>query len=182
MVYSCVLLAEKKISKEQKQEKKIRQKIKEKIVKENRRYRKGAHKEHSIALLFVVPFALFISVATFNTCFLSSLFPLLFITTGDRNTYRPATRTSALDIYSILLSVTDLCAIYIYLFFFRASQAPHILQIGTEKDPCNLSVNRIVTRLITRGDVVLRLQGLGLCDLKPDRCVALRTNRCLSST
>jgi hypothetical protein len=29
-----------------------------------------------------------------------------------------------------------------------------------------------VTRLITRGDVVLRLQGPGLCDLKPDRCVA----------
>jgi hypothetical protein len=26
--------------------------------------------------------------------------------------------------------------------------------------------------LITRGDVVLRLQGSGLCDLKPDRCVA----------
>jgi hypothetical protein len=33
-------------------------------------------------------------------------------------------------------------------------------------------VNRIVTQLITRGDVVLRLQGSGLCDLKPDRCVA----------
>jgi hypothetical protein len=29
-----------------------------------------------------------------------------------------------------------------------------------------------VTRLITREDVVLRLQGFGLCDLKPDRCVA----------
>jgi hypothetical protein len=33
-------------------------------------------------------------------------------------------------------------------------------------------VNRIVTWLITKGDVVLRLQGSGLCDLKPDRCVA----------
>jgi hypothetical protein len=33
-------------------------------------------------------------------------------------------------------------------------------------------VNRIVTRLLTKGDVVLRLQGSGLCDLKPDRCVA----------
>jgi hypothetical protein len=32
-------------------------------------------------------------------------------------------------------------------------------------------VNQIVTWLITKGDVVLRLQGLGLCDLKPDRCV-----------
>jgi len=111
-----------------------------KIVKENRRYRKGAHKEHSIALLFVVPFALFISVATFNTCFLSSLFPLLFITTGDRNTYRPATRTSALDIYSILLSVTDLCATYIYLFFFRASQAPHIYFRSVQKKVLAISV------------------------------------------
>jgi hypothetical protein len=80
-----VLLAEKKISKDQKQEKYWIKKIKEKIVKENRRYRNGAHKEHSIALLFVVPFALFISVATFNTCFLSSVFPLLFVTTGDRS-------------------------------------------------------------------------------------------------
>jgi hypothetical protein len=34
-------------------------------------------------------------------------------------------------------------------------------------------VNRIVTRLITRGDVVLRLQDSGLCDLKSDQCVAL---------
>ena len=36
---------------------------------------------------------------------------------GARNTYRPTTRTSALDIYLILLSVTDLCATYIYFFF-----------------------------------------------------------------
>ena len=140
MVYSCVLLAEKKISKEQKQEKKIGQKNKrKKIVKENRRYRKGAHKEHSIALLFVVPFALFISVATFNTCFLSSLFPLLFITTGDRNTYRPATRTSALDIYSILLSVTDLCATYIYLFFFVPPKL-HIYFRSVQKKTLAISV------------------------------------------
>ena len=40
-------------------------------------------------------------------------------------------------------------------------------------------VNRIVTRLITRGDVVLKLQGSGLCDMKPDRCVALQPNHCL---
>jgi hypothetical protein len=33
-------------------------------------------------------------------------------------------------------------------------------------------VNQIVTRLITREDVVLKLQGLGLCDLKLDWCVA----------
>lgn len=36
-------------------------------------------------------------------------------------------------------------------------------------------VNKIVARLITkaRGDVVLRLQASGLCDLKLYRCVAL---------
>jgi hypothetical protein len=32
-------------------------------------------------------------------------------------------------------------------------------------------VNRIETWLITRGDVVLRLLGLGLCDLMLDQCV-----------
>ena len=37
-------------------------------------------------------------------------------------------------------------------------------------------VNRIVTRLITRGVVVLRLQEFGSLDLKPDRCVALHQN------
>ena len=131
----CSLLR-KKYQKSKSKKKKIRQKNKrKKIVKENRRYRKGAHKEHSIALLFVVSFALFISVATFNTCFLSSLFPLLFITTGDRNTYRPATRTSALDIYSILLSVTDLCATHthIYIYFSCLPSSTYILQISTEK-------------------------------------------------
>jgi hypothetical protein len=38
-------------------------------------------------------------------------------------------------------------------------------------------VNRIVTQVITRGDVVLRLQGSGFCDLKPNRCIALRPNQ-----
>jgi hypothetical protein len=38
-------------------------------------------------------------------------------------------------------------------------------------------VNQIVTWLLTRGDVVLRLQGLGLCDMKPYWCVPLRPNR-----
>jgi hypothetical protein len=61
VVYSLL----RKISKEQKQEKKFGQKKeKKKIAKEKRRDKKGAHKEHSIALLFVVPFTL-------------SVFPLL---------------------------------------------------------------------------------------------------------
>ena len=45
---------------------------------------------------------------------------------GTRNTYRPATRTSVLDIYSILLSVIDLCATYKYFCSFCAIQAPYI--------------------------------------------------------
>jgi hypothetical protein len=54
-----VLLADKKISKEQKQGKNLNKKReKKKIAKEKRRGQKGAHKEHSIDLLFVVPFAL----------------------------------------------------------------------------------------------------------------------------
>jgi hypothetical protein len=58
-VYCCVLLAKNKISKEQKQGKKFwTKKEKKKIAKEKKRYQKGAHKEHSIALLFVVPFVL----------------------------------------------------------------------------------------------------------------------------
>jgi hypothetical protein len=113
--------------------KKLDKKSKEKIAKEKRRDRKGAHKEHSIALLFVVPFAL-------------SVFPLLpFILVSlpcfhncARNMYRPTTMTSALDIYSILLSITKLCATYIYLFFMYLPSSTYILQISTEKDPCNL--------------------------------------------
>jgi hypothetical protein len=37
-------------------------------------------------------------------------------------------------------------------------------------------VNRVVTRLITRGIVVLRLQGSRSLDLKPDRCVTSALN------
>jgi hypothetical protein len=58
-----VLLAEKKYQKSKIKEKNWTKKEK-KIAKEKRRDRKGAHKEHSIALLFMVPFAL-------------SVFPLL---------------------------------------------------------------------------------------------------------
>jgi hypothetical protein len=57
-----VLLPEKKYQKSKSKEKNLDKK--EKIAKEKRRDRKGAHKEHSIALLFVVSFAL-------------SVFPLL---------------------------------------------------------------------------------------------------------
>jgi Flp pilus assembly protein TadB len=53
-----VLLAEKKNIKRVKARKKIGQKKRKKIAKQKRRDQKGAHKEHSIALLFVVPFTL----------------------------------------------------------------------------------------------------------------------------
>ena len=73
--------------------------------------------EHSIALLFVVPFALsMFPLLPFILVSIHTYFTPLFIATGARNTYGPATRTSALDIYLILLSVTDLCATYTYLF------------------------------------------------------------------
>jgi hypothetical protein len=51
-----VLLAEKKYQKSKIKKKKLDKK--KKIAKEKRRDRKGARKEHSIALLFVVPFTL----------------------------------------------------------------------------------------------------------------------------
>jgi hypothetical protein len=38
-------------------------------------------------------------------------------------------------------------------------------------------VNQVVTRLITRGVVVLRLQGFGSSDLEPDQCFTLRPRR-----
>jgi hypothetical protein len=53
-----VLLAEKKYQKSKSKKKIWTKKEKKKIAKEKRRDKKGAHKEHSIALLFVVPFAL----------------------------------------------------------------------------------------------------------------------------
>jgi hypothetical protein len=59
----CSLLR-KKYQKSKSKEKNLDKKEKKKIAKEKRRDQKGAHKEHSIALLFVVPFAL-------------SVFPLL---------------------------------------------------------------------------------------------------------
>jgi predicted nucleic acid-binding Zn ribbon protein len=58
-VYSCVLLSEKKKYQKSKSKEKIcTKKEKKRISKERRRDKKGAHKEHLIALLFVVPFGL----------------------------------------------------------------------------------------------------------------------------
>jgi len=84
--------------------------------------------------LFVVPFALSLFVATYHTCF-----PLFLSQIGARNTYMPATRTSVLlDHYSALLSVTDLCATYIYLFICVPSKIHILLQISIPRGSCNL--------------------------------------------
>jgi len=94
-----------------------KKKTKNSKIKE-KRSKKGAYRKYSIALLFIVPFAL--SIFLFLSFILVSIhtyFTPLFITAGGRKTYSPATRTSALDIYSILLSVSDLCATYTYLYF-----------------------------------------------------------------
>jgi hypothetical protein len=69
MVCSCVFFAEEKYQKSKGKKKSLDKKKKRKKEK-----RKEALKEHPKALLSVVPFALFMSVATFHTCFLSSLF------------------------------------------------------------------------------------------------------------
>ena len=91
--------------------------IEKRKEKNSKRKEKRSKKEHSIALLFVVPFVLSIfPLLPFILVSIHIYFTRLFITTHARNTYRPATRTSALNIYSILLSVTHLCAIYIYSF------------------------------------------------------------------
>jgi hypothetical protein len=63
---------------------------------------------------------------------------------------------------SIIVTILELCVILFLLVFFDSQLGISLLG----------EVNWIVKRLITRGDLVLRLQGWGLCDLKPDRCVA----------
>ena len=74
------------------------------------------------------------SLISFILVFLSCLSQI-----GARNTYRPATRTSALDIYSILLSVTDLCATYKYFCSFVCfPSSTYTLQISTPRVSCNL--------------------------------------------
>jgi uncharacterized membrane protein (DUF106 family) len=114
-----VLLAKEKISKVQMEEKKFGQKKRKEKNSKRKEIEKGEHRKHSIALLFVVPFALTIFLLLpFILVSIYTFFTPLFITIGDRNTYRIATRTSAPDIYSILLSITDLCATYTYLFFY----------------------------------------------------------------
>jgi hypothetical protein len=76
MVCPCVLLAEEKISKEQKQGKKVWiEKRKEKIVKEKRRDRKRSTQGTLSSSIICGTFCLVhISVATFHTCFYSYLF------------------------------------------------------------------------------------------------------------
>ena len=136
MVYSCVLLAEKKISKEQKQEKKVWTKKRKEYNNNSKREEKRREMEHirntqklyCLCCLFLVC----VSIATFHTCFTP-----LIVTTGARNTYRTTTRTNALDIYSILLSVTDLCAIY-KLFLFLCLPSSTYTSDQYRKRPCNL--------------------------------------------
>jgi hypothetical protein len=111
-----------------KKKKRKNSKIKEKIKE------KGAHKEYLNSSIICDAFL----PCPYFRCYLSYLFHSLVCHNWCRNTYRPATRTRALDIYSILLYVTELCATYIYLFFVCLPSFIYILQISTEKDPCNL--------------------------------------------
>jgi len=129
VVCPSILLAKKKIKGQKKKWTK-----KEKIVK-NRRDRKRSTQGTLNSSIICGAFCLVhISIATFHIYFTP-----LFIITGARNTYRPATRTSALNIYSTLLYVTNLCAIYTYLFFcvppklhiyFRSAQKRTLAILG----------------------------------------------------
>jgi hypothetical protein len=66
---------------------------------------------------------------------------------------------------SIVVTTIELCTFKFLLVFYESHARISLLN----------EVNWIVTRLISNGTVVLRLQGMGLCDLKPDRCVEIST-------
>jgi hypothetical protein len=104
----CSLL--RKHIKRAKERKKIGQeKEKKKIAKEKRRDKKGAHKERSIALLFVVSFAL-------------SVFPLLsFILVS-----LPCVSQQVLWIFIQYCYLLLNCVPHIYICSLCAFQAPHI--------------------------------------------------------
>jgi len=110
-------------------------KEKKKIVKEKRREkRKGAHKEHPVALLFAVPFAL--SIFPLLPFILISLPCLSQLLLGTCIGQQLGQVLWTFIQYCYLLLT---CVPYINYFSLCASQAPHILQISTEKEPYNLS-------------------------------------------
>ena len=88
-----------------------------------------------------VLFLVCVVVAIHHTCFSHPCYLAIHHTcllhTWYLEHFRPATRTSTLDYNSALLFVTNLCARYTY-YSLCAFQAPQILQISTDKGPCNL--------------------------------------------
>jgi hypothetical protein len=68
---------------------------------------------------------------------------------------------------STVVTSIELCTFKFLLVFFDSHAGISLPGV----------VNQIVTRLITREEVVLRLKGSGLCIPKLDQCVAYPTNR-----
>jgi hypothetical protein len=108
-------------------------KEKKKIAKEKRRDKKGAHKEHSIALLFVVPFAL--SIFSLLSFILVSLPCVSQLVLGTRIGQQLGQVLWTFIQYCYLLLN---CMPHIYLFFVCLPSSTYILHIRIEKDPCNL--------------------------------------------
>jgi uncharacterized protein YqhQ len=128
-----VLLEDKKYQKSKSMGKNLDKK-KKKIAKEKRRDRIGAHKEHSIALLFVVSFALSVFL----------LLPFILVSLSCLSQLVLETRIGQ-QLGQVLWTFIQYCYLllncvpHIYLFFVCLPSSTYILQISTEKDPCNLS-------------------------------------------
>jgi hypothetical protein len=123
----CSLL--RKNIKKSKSKKKIwTKKRKEQIAKEKRRDKKGAHKEHSIALLFVVPFALSVFL----------LLPFILISLPCASQLVLGTRIGQ-QLRQVLWTFIQYCYLLlnyvprIYICSLCAFQAPHIYSRSVQK-------------------------------------------------
>jgi hypothetical protein len=112
-----------------KKAKKIRQKKRKKqIAKEKRRDKKAAHKEHSIALLFVVPFALFVF----------PLLPFIFVSLSCASQLVLGTRIGQ-QLGQVLWTFIQYCYLLlncvpcIYICSLCAFQAPHVYSRSVQK-------------------------------------------------
>jgi hypothetical protein len=123
----CSLLR-KKYQKSKSKEKIWIKKENKKIAKEKRRDKKGAHKEHSIALLFVVPFALF--VFPLLPFILVSLPYLSQLVLEIRIDQQPGQVLWTFIQYCYLLLN---CVPHIYICSLCAFQAPHIYSRSVQK-------------------------------------------------
>jgi hypothetical protein len=112
-------------------------KRKEKIAKEKRRDKKGAHKEHSIALLFVVPFALSVFL----------LLPFILVLLPCVSQLVLGTRIGQ-QLGQVLWTFIQYCYLllncvpHIYIYSLCAFQAQHIYSRSVQKKILTILVPR----------------------------------------